>query len=284
MRICKVRICRILSLLAEHSLESGDKLLLTTVVERPIFNLGLIKTSKGVEKCFISLCGIATPHPMVWLIALHGIIRSPTGSSGSLFLCEALMTSKSNVAQKVPSDIALIVYGLRNRKQHASRFGSATAQSAQEAAKTMGLRSLRVVNDAQREIARRLPKGTVSPKGRTVVPLVRPALYNKLLEIAGTEGAPSAPPSSPPAAATKKPAPAAEAKADQSGGGPGLTKGTVVLAKDDPDPTVGWFEAVIMGADGDTVTLQWKSWPELPKFTRKLTQLAQLHVNATKPC
>ena len=194
------------------------------------------------------------------------------------------MTAKSNLAHKVPADIALIVYGLRNRKRHASRFGSATAQSAQEAAKAMGLRSLRVVNDAQREIARRLPKGTVSPKGRTVVPLVRPALYNKLLEIAGTEGAPPAPPSSPPADGAKKPAPAADAKADQSGGGPGLTKGSVVLAKDDPDPSVGWFEATVISVDGDTLTLQWKAWPDLPQFTRKLTQVALLHVKATKPC
>ena len=194
------------------------------------------------------------------------------------------MTAKSNLAHKVPADIALIVYGLKNRKQHASRFGSATAHSAQEAAKAMGLRSLRVVNDAQREIARRLPKGTVSPKGRTVVPLVRPALYNKLLEIAGTEGSPPAPPDSPPADGIKKPSTPADAKADQFGGGPGLTKGGVVLAKDDPDPSVGWFEAVIISGDQVNLTLQWKAWPELPQFTRKLTQVARLPANATKPC
>lgn len=83
------------------------------------------------------------------------------------------MTAKSNTAQKVPADIALIVFGTdRAKKHHASRFGSDAAQSAQVAAKAMGLRSLRVVNDAQREIARRLPKGTVSPKGRAVVPLI----------------------------------------------------------------------------------------------------------------
>lgn len=193
------------------------------------------------------------------------------------------MTAKSNVAQKVPADIALIVFGLRNRKQHASRFGSDAAQTALAAAKAMGMRALRVVSDEQRDIARRLPKGTVSPKGRTVVPLVRPALYSKLLAVAGAEDAPPTP-SNPPADPAKKPVPPTDTKSDQFGGWTSLTKGTVVLAKDDPDPNVGWFEASVQHADGETLTLLWKAWPELAPFKRKLSQVALLHPKATKPC
>jgi hypothetical protein len=195
------------------------------------------------------------------------------------------MTGKSNLAQKIPADIALIVFGIdKARKHHASRFGSEAARSAQAAAKTMGLRALRVVSDEQREIARKLPKGTVSPKGRTVVPLVRPALYNKLLAVAGTEDAPPARPTPPPSDAAKNSAAPVDAKSHQFGGGTGLTKGTVVLAKDDPSPVAGWFEASVEHVDGESLTLQWKNWPELPKFTRKLTQVALLHPKATKPC
>jgi hypothetical protein len=194
------------------------------------------------------------------------------------------MTGKSNLAQKIPADIALIVYGIdKARKHHASRFGSEAARSAQAAAKAMGLQALRVVSDEQRQIARRLPKGTVSPKGRTVVPLVRPALYNQLLAVAGAEAVPPAGPMPPPSDAAKKPA-SADAKSDPFGGGTGLTKGTVVLAKDDPSPVVGWFEASVEHVDGETLTLLWKNWPELPKFTRKVTQIALLHPKATKPC
>ena len=193
------------------------------------------------------------------------------------------MTGKSNLAQKDPADIALIVFGTdKARKHHASRFGSEAAPSAQAAAKAMGLRALRVVSDEQREIARRLPKGTVSPKGRAVVPLVRPALYNKLLAVAGAENAPPVRPIPPPSDAAKKPAPLSDGKPD--GGSPALTKGTLVLAKDDPSPTIGWFEASIQQVDGEVLTLQWKAWPELPTFTRKLTQVALLHPKATKPC
>jgi hypothetical protein len=193
------------------------------------------------------------------------------------------MTAKSNLAQKVPADIALIVFGTdRAKKHHASRFGSAAAQSAQAAAKAMGMRALRVVSDEQREIARRLPKGTVSPKGRTLGPLVRPALYNKLLAVAGNEGAPPTPPNPPPADLAKKPALPADAKSDPYGGWAGLIKGAVVLATDDPN--VGWFEASVQHVDGGTLTLRWQGWPDLPKFNRKLTQVALLHPKMVKPC
>ncbi|UZE49816.1 hypothetical protein ONR75_03185 [Rhodopseudomonas sp. P2A-2r] len=106
------------------------------------------------------------------------------------------MSGKSNLAQKPPVDIALVVFGRKGAKPHASRFGTGAMKSAQEAARAMGMRALRVVSDEQREVARRLPKGTVSPKGRTTVPAVAPALYNKLLAIAGTDPAPSTPPAS----------------------------------------------------------------------------------------
>jgi hypothetical protein len=189
------------------------------------------------------------------------------------------MTGKSNAAQKVPADIALIVFGTdRSKKHHASRFGWETAQSAQVAAKAMGLRSIKVVNDEQREIARRLPRGTVSPKGTAVVPLIKTALYNKLLTVAGREGVGTTPAN--PAAA--KPAPSADA--NPLGDWTGLLKGALVLAKDDPDPGVGWFEASVQHVDGETLTLLWRAWPELPKFNRKLTQVALLHPKMVKPC
>ena len=63
------------------------------------------------------------------------------------------MTEKRNLAQKVPTDIALIVFGTdRRKKRHASRFGSEIAARALEAARSMGMRTLPVVSDEQREI------------------------------------------------------------------------------------------------------------------------------------
>jgi hypothetical protein len=54
------------------------------------------------------------------------------------------MTEKRNAAQKVPTDVALIVFGTdRRKRRHASRFGSETAARALEAARSMGMRTLR---------------------------------------------------------------------------------------------------------------------------------------------
>jgi hypothetical protein len=185
------------------------------------------------------------------------------------------MTAKRNAAQKIPTDIALVVFGTdRAKKHHASRFGADALKSAQEAARAMGMRALRIVSDEQREVARRLPKGTVSAKGRTTVPLVRPALYNQLLAIAGTDAAPPSPPGQPSADAGKKPA-AADTKSDKSDGWDGLIRGSVVLATDNPKE--GYFLCEVQHVDGENLSLIWRDFPELGKFPRKLHQVALFH-------
>jgi hypothetical protein len=196
------------------------------------------------------------------------------------------MTEKRNAAQKVPADVALIVFGTdRRKKRHASRFGSETAARALEAARSMGMRALPVVSDEQREIALKLPKGSISAKGRTVVPLVRPALYDKLLAVAGPPGAdPGKPVEQPPSASeAKQAANAADAKPDATTGWSKLVKGSVVLAKESLDD-MGWYESIVQSVDGEVLTLRWQAWPDYPKFNRKVTQVALLHPKMVKPC
>jgi hypothetical protein len=196
------------------------------------------------------------------------------------------MTEKRNVAQKVPTDVALIVFGTdRRKKRHASRFGSETAARALEAARSMGMRTLPVVSDEQREIALKLPKGSISPKGRTVVPLVRPALYDKLLAVAGPGSDPGKPGEPPPpnASEAKQAANAADAKTDATTGWSKLVKGSVVLAKESLED-MGWYEAIVQSIDSEVLTLRWSAWPDYPKFNRKVTQVALLHPKMVKPC
>lgn len=204
---------------------------------------------------------------------------------------------KDSLARRmIPADVALVVFGLDgDKKRHASRFGANVAPQAQKAAKAMGMRALHIVNDDQRKIALKLPRGRVLPKGRTVVSLVKPALYDKLLAVAGPgePGKPSLPPTSPPpasppgnpppaASSDGKGAPPGDAKADPSTGWSKIVRGTVVLAKEKEED--GWYECVVQQIDGEVLTLRWQSWPDLPKFSRKLTQVALLHPKATKPC
>jgi hypothetical protein len=47
--------------------------------------------------------------------------------------------------------------------------------------------------------------------------------------------------------------------------------GSVVLAEDDPD---GWWECIVIGENGDAVTLKWRDWPGYPTFVRGRTELA----------
>ncbi len=197
------------------------------------------------------------------------------------------MTEKSNVAQKVPVDVALIVFGTdRRKKRHASRYGSETAARALEAARSMGMRTLPVVSDAHREIALKLPKGSISPNGRTVVPLVRPALYDKLLAVAGPSPEPGKPGEQSPPLSTPDSKPAAnatDAKPDATTGWSKLVKGSVVLAKETLED-MSWYECIVQSVDGEVLTLRWQAWPEYPKFNRKVTQVALLHPKMVKPC
>lgn len=181
------------------------------------------------------------------------------------------MSAKRNTALKGPADIALVVFGTKGRQSHASRFGVEAAQSAQEAARAMGMATLRIVSPAQLAVARRLPKGTVSAKGRTLVPLVAPALYNKLLAIAGTDAVPP----TPPAEASKKPSSPTDPKSGKSDGWDGLIRGSVCLATD--NELEGYFVCVVQHVDGDTLSLMWRDFADLGKFSRKMSQVALLH-------
>jgi hypothetical protein len=150
----------------------------------------------------------------------------------------------------------------------------------------MGMRALPVVSEEQREIALKLPKGSISPKGRTVVPLVRPALYDKLLAVAGPSSDPGKAgeqPSSPSPSEAKVAANATDAKPDTTAGWSKLSKGSVVLAKESLDD-MGWYESIVQSIDGEVLTLRWQAWPDYPKFNRKVTQVALLHPKMVKPC
>jgi hypothetical protein len=193
---------------------------------------------------------------------------------------------KINVARRVPADVAVVVFGTdRAKKVHASRFGAAAAESAQEAARSMGMQALRVVTDEQRAVALRLPKGSVTAAGKAVVPFVKVALYRQLVAVAGSDlpASPGMPAKSPtlPAEGPEKATGADDAKSEAIGS-VGLAKGAIMLATD--DPAGGWWPATVQSVDGELLTLRWQSpeWKDWPTFTRKLSQVAAMP--KAKPC
>lgn len=206
--------------------------------------------------------------------------RSPGGSfHGS----RVMGAEKQNVANRIPADVALIVFGRdRSRKLRASRFGAAAVTSAQAAARSMGMQAMRIVTPEQRLVALKLPKGSVSAAGKAVVPFMKRALYDKVVAIAGADmpSPPTPPASSPkPVRRTLKPG---DTKPVSIGGSTGFAKGAVMLATD--DLAVGWWAATVQFVDGELLTLRWQSqeWRDLPTFIRRLSQVAPMPKG--KPC
>jgi hypothetical protein len=84
--------------------------------------------------------------------------------------------------------------------------------------------------------------------------------------VAGTDMPPETPPTPTPAdAGEKSPAPSA-AKPEGSDRGTVLKRGAVVLVLDDDDVDDAWFTCEVMHVDGDTLTLRWQRWPNLPEI------------------
>jgi hypothetical protein len=54
-----------------------------------------------------------------------------------------------------------------------------------------------------------------------------------------------------------------------------LAAGHLVIAQEE-DVEDGWWEAVIVEIEGDTLTLQWRDYPRLPRVKRHRTAVALL--------
>ena len=94
--------------------------------------------------------------------------------------------------RKADTGPAVIVFGYNeHRIPQASWFSEAEADLAVRAARLMGLRVLRIENEAHRELAARLRQGQVYAADRTFAPAVQREIFDKLSELAGPVGAAS---------------------------------------------------------------------------------------------
>src|SRR3954467_5005986 len=98
---------------------------------------------------------------------------------------------EAHVRQASP-DPAIIVFGYNERRlPQAAWFPQADADLATRAARLMGLRVLKIENDAHRALAARLRQGQVYAADRTFAPVVLREVFDKLCELAGPVAAPS---------------------------------------------------------------------------------------------
>jgi len=109
------------------------------------------------------------------------------------------------------------------------------------------------------DLAQKLPVGKVHATGPAFVPYVRQDLYDKVVEAAGADAA----------------APGELPKSDSA---PRtfneIAPGHLVIAQEDLE--TGWWEAIVLESDADTLTLRYRDYPRLPKFQRARTAVALL--------
>jgi hypothetical protein len=184
------------------------------------------------------------------------------------------MTAKAN--HSVPAT-PLVLFGIDGRgKAKAARFGKEHAGLAMKAADQLQLQVLASNDPKIADIAARLPVGRVHATGRTFVPFIRRDLYDQLLA-AAADGNLHQPPA-PPANGTSGNA----AGSPPSRSSPKLPRtwqeigvGDLVVAQQSLED--GWYEAIVLDANGDMFSLRWRDYPRQRQFVRHRLRLGLLY-------
>src|SRR4051812_8307739 len=215
-----------------------------------------------------------------------------------------------------PSEPCLVVFGRDEAgKPHASWFDAQSADLAVKAADLMNMRVLKVETEEQKALARQLAPGRVFASGRAFTPFARANLYSKLVELAGgatgltavtanaegtadlaqrpadfsvdsTKALPAM--LDEPNGAASDPAKASEPAAPPPAPTPTVSPrprtwdeigiGSLVLATVGVED--GWWESLVLGVNGEMLTLKWRDFPGMRTFVRRRTELALLPVSA----
>ena len=188
------------------------------------------------------------------------------------------MTTKTKdptVARRCPSP--LVLFGIDSRgKPKAARFGKEHASLAMKAATQLQLNVLASNDPKVAEIAARLPVGRVHATGRMFVPFIRHDLYDKLVAAAANGNTPSAsPPNGSSGASGSTP----------GGSAPHLPQnwreigvGDLVVTHEGPEE--GWYEAIVVEAATDMLTLRWRDYPRERRVVRHRLRLGLLYPRA----
>ncbi len=166
------------------------------------------------------------------------------------------------MSEKVP---ILVVLGIDvEGKPHASRVAERDAPFVVRAAEMMGFHVIQVTaeNEALHAIAEKLPSGKIFATGRAFVPFVGRAAFDKLATLVAGGVTIEARASSGVAPVypladmfTTEAVTSADALWSK------IEVGTVVLASQPLLYGEGWWESIVVGVDGDDLTLRWIETP-----------------------
>jgi len=157
----------------------------------------------------------------------------------------------------------LIVLGYdEKQKPRGAHFSGADAELVAKAAQAMDLKVYEAATEDLAKLAKKLPVGRLYSNGRGFVPNVRQSLYSECIVALAVE----------PQAAVGK-------EEDQPPVATGLPRtwdeiapGHLVIAQETLE--YGWWEAIVLGRNGDMFTLRFRDFPKLPKFVRHRNAIA----------
>jgi secreted protein with Ig-like and vWFA domain len=172
---------------------------------------------------------------------------------------------KSSTAPATTATPPLIVLGFdEQQKPRGARFVDARPELVTKAAETMGFKVYEATPPDVAEIAKKLPVGRLYANGRGFVPNVRQDLYSDLVVALALE-----PQAAVSTAGDKDSLPVALGLPRTWGE---IAAGHLVIAQESLD--YGWWEAIVLDRQRDTLTLQYRDYPHLPKFVRHRSSIA----------
>jgi hypothetical protein len=165
-------------------------------------------------------------------------------------------------------------------RAHGSRFEERDAPFVVRAAELMGFHVIRVApdNDELCGIAEKLPLGKIFATGRAFVPFVSRSAFDRLATM--VEGGVTT--RAPQAIGANQAPEMLQAESDDTADAlwAKVEVGTVVLAAQPDLYGPGWWEGVVVGVDGDDLTLRWMDDPELEPFHQSRRDIALRHLGA----
>jgi hypothetical protein len=171
-------------------------------------------------------------------------------------------STKGNANTEKPT-AALIVLGYDDQQNpRGARFVDANPNLVAKAAEAMDLKVYEAANGDLGVLAKKLPVGRLYSTGKGFVPNIRQTLYSEIIAaLASTPEASRGKDDDLPTVASGLPKTWDEV-------GPGH----LVIAQESHDN--GWWEAICIKRDGDMLSLRFRDYPKLPKFSRHKTAVA----------
>jgi hypothetical protein len=165
----------------------------------------------------------------------------------------------------------VVLFGLDDSgKPKAARFSEAQASLATKAAAQLKLQVLSVDDAKLADLAARVPSGRIHANGKGFIPAIRRDLYSKLMEASG-QGEPAA------AASDSSDRPTSDKPAGKRPSTwQAIAAGHIVIIQDD-DPKDGWWEAIVVGASADMLSLRWRANPRQRQIARHRFSVALMY-------